>query len=1132
MDNNSIDDRHIRVFISSTFQDMEKEREQLIKKVFPVLRKKAAQRGVTLTELDLRWGITQEESENGKVLEICLKEIDNSRPFFIGLLGDRYGWCPSEEELVKNHNIEEMFPWVRQAISEGKSVTEMEFLYGALFPKSVSKHIDAFFWIKNGPTGSDERLERLKQMVRDNSEYPCNDYSSPEDLGAQVTAAFEKILEERFPPQRLSEIETFQLEQELYRRTLEKIYVPIEKNLSCLENFLQDDKQTVLALIGDSGSGKSATISNWLKAHSDDKNFDFIYCFLQASNKGADINSVLEYLDAELLNLLGIETQENILGNNNNAEEAFKKHFAEVTSDRKLVLILDGVNILDDLNDKLLNWIPRVPDGSKIILSTLESDITYQSILRKEYHTEMITLLDDNQLKTKYVKSYLGQYGKTLTEKQTQRLIASPITATPDALRSILNELKNNSSYNKLDNTIEQYVKIQSIEELFKRIIVDTEEIFDKNSVGLILISIALSRNGLDETTIINISGMSQLMWSQFFCYFNEHLFCHQGLISFSNKKLKEVLLSRYLNSDYLNIVRRNIICHLDLSEYKDNNTLEILFQQWKLKDYLALIDFLSSGYSLSIVLQNDKTNLRNYWKIVQDSRKTKLRFYTHIRVSHYGAWGTLGNFMNEMESYGLSAYYSIREIIKDIIGLHLKRKDNYVLRFKSYIYFDIIYALNNLGISLFNLGYFKLAIVANKLLLLSIKKHPNGALCDSYLLKAKTDIAMCYSRLGKTQHSEAIYDCILHEDNLDDTEDEEAKAISLTYAIGTYARTDTDKAKECFDRAQKIYARLLESDISYCVGYLQLLNYGLHVINNYQEQKKLLEGAVYLASTAETMGLTIPNHIMNSIYLSYASTIWDESTSLAQQYCDLVFENYISEDRIMASGSLLQLLRLYTLSDENEKAKKVLDRLLNLPPDFSRYISGSDLAWAELYFCQGKLEISRLSSSKRYLKKSISIFERNEVRFIVDKLFCAMAYYYYGLLLNREKKYKCSILNLEKSVQLLVDISGDNYNLLCISAKGELSYAYLKSNRLNDALALMEENREVIKSIPQDHPNYYLSQVQYYAVMEDIYLCQGDVESAMSCIEKAIDAANIAQCDEEYIRGLSVELRKLKQQQ
>ena len=92
MTNEIIDDRHIRVFISSTFQYMEKEREQLIKKVFPILRKMAAERGVVVTELDLRWGITKEESENGKVLEICLNEIDHSRPFFIGLLGDRYGF--------------------------------------------------------------------------------------------------------------------------------------------------------------------------------------------------------------------------------------------------------------------------------------------------------------------------------------------------------------------------------------------------------------------------------------------------------------------------------------------------------------------------------------------------------------------------------------------------------------------------------------------------------------------------------------------------------------------------------------------------------------------------------------------------------------------------------------------------------------------------------------------------------------------------------------------------------------------------------------------------------------------------------------------------------------------------------
>ena len=84
--NNNIENRQIRIFISSTFQDMHNERDYLITKVFPRLRVEAAKRDVTVVPLDLRWGITEEESKNGKVLEICLEEIDNSHPFFIGLL--------------------------------------------------------------------------------------------------------------------------------------------------------------------------------------------------------------------------------------------------------------------------------------------------------------------------------------------------------------------------------------------------------------------------------------------------------------------------------------------------------------------------------------------------------------------------------------------------------------------------------------------------------------------------------------------------------------------------------------------------------------------------------------------------------------------------------------------------------------------------------------------------------------------------------------------------------------------------------------------------------------------------------------------------------------------------------------
>ena len=69
-----------RVFLSSTFRDFMQERDLLVKEIFPELRRKARQRGVDVVDVDLRWGITQEESEQGKVIPICLGEIDRCSP--------------------------------------------------------------------------------------------------------------------------------------------------------------------------------------------------------------------------------------------------------------------------------------------------------------------------------------------------------------------------------------------------------------------------------------------------------------------------------------------------------------------------------------------------------------------------------------------------------------------------------------------------------------------------------------------------------------------------------------------------------------------------------------------------------------------------------------------------------------------------------------------------------------------------------------------------------------------------------------------------------------------------------------------------------------------------------------------
>src|ERR1022692_4688890 len=64
------DNRRIRVFVSSTFRDMMGERDELMTHAWPELRRFCRERQVELVEVDLRWGIVEEQSR--ETLKLCL----------------------------------------------------------------------------------------------------------------------------------------------------------------------------------------------------------------------------------------------------------------------------------------------------------------------------------------------------------------------------------------------------------------------------------------------------------------------------------------------------------------------------------------------------------------------------------------------------------------------------------------------------------------------------------------------------------------------------------------------------------------------------------------------------------------------------------------------------------------------------------------------------------------------------------------------------------------------------------------------------------------------------------------------------------------------------------------------------
>lgn len=144
------------IFISSTFRDMDAERDVIKYEVLPLLNDRYRKYGVEFHVIDLRFGVntenmSEEDSENA-VLDVCLSMIDSARPFFIGLIGDRYGWIPCDERMMSV--LSRLSQEKRRLVVDGVgcSVTELEILYGAI-------------------GGNGENIDRCLFFIRDSSSY-------------------------------------------------------------------------------------------------------------------------------------------------------------------------------------------------------------------------------------------------------------------------------------------------------------------------------------------------------------------------------------------------------------------------------------------------------------------------------------------------------------------------------------------------------------------------------------------------------------------------------------------------------------------------------------------------------------------------------------------------------------------------------------------------------------------------------------------------------------------------------------------------------------------------------------------------------------------------------------------------
>ena len=174
------------IFISSTFRGMHDERDWLSVRAFPLLADKLRDRCHYLVTIDLRQGVettdaADEAARELQVLKVCLNEIERSKPFFVAMLGERYGWVPSADRITAAARDAGLPESVNVA---GKSVTELEILYGVLENQDQRKR--SWFYFRT--------LDRTHMPPEVSAKFPAEKESlDPDSPFAKLTALKNRI---------------------------------------------------------------------------------------------------------------------------------------------------------------------------------------------------------------------------------------------------------------------------------------------------------------------------------------------------------------------------------------------------------------------------------------------------------------------------------------------------------------------------------------------------------------------------------------------------------------------------------------------------------------------------------------------------------------------------------------------------------------------------------------------------------------------------------------------------------------------------------------------------------------------------------------------------------------------------
>lgn len=538
-----IDRRVIRVFLSSTFADLDSERNYLARHVFPRLRQSLLKYNITLMDIDLRWGITEEEAKTGKTVKLCLDQIESTKPFFIGILGNRYGWIPESRYL-------EGLPLTDN--DKGKSVTEIEMRHGAL---DLPEKSNAAFFLKKTDQDYGEGDEARKKLTDlknaiSSSPYPSHFFETDEELGTLIEQTVMSWVKKYY------DLDTLSREQyvsAVQKQTVEDYldgFVTCGKYEAFIDSFAAQCTAPQglhkMPLIGVAGAGKRAAAAYFSK---------------RLKEKGV-VSNIVQYYFEDDCDKQGIEDAVNYLTASIEAQfgplqtdsysykyalpdvlNRLLRYVTAVPDDKPWVLSLGGVHLLpkEDFESwvKFVSLVPR----PVIVFFTSGHRSDNRPIVEKYFGEKMYApgaLIFSDEERAELIRSYFRPYGKTINEEYISSIVKSKrgptgynVYRNMGNLHIMLNELRIFGEFEHVGDYVSELVREADEEYPFLTVMIrNWSKAYDHNGnrmVETVLALLCKLKYGLDENDILDYLKAPVANWQQFLAVIEPFVYMSDG---------------------------------------------------------------------------------------------------------------------------------------------------------------------------------------------------------------------------------------------------------------------------------------------------------------------------------------------------------------------------------------------------------------------------------------------------------------------------------------------------------------------------------------------------------------------------------------------------------------------------